>query len=105
MFNPTGIRNEPDCRAMLEALTLVFGDYYDSESVEHLCVLFAVVFELHLRATRHPPVRKMAYEPQSSNGHGAQYLPERGVGPHVVAHDRALIHVVEKVWCERGACA
>jgi hypothetical protein len=47
--------DEPDRRAILEALTLVFSDYYDSESVEHLCALFAAVFELHLRATRHPP--------------------------------------------------
>jgi hypothetical protein len=47
----TGRQSEPhDRSALLEALHGVFSADHDADATEHLCVLFAVAFEAHLRS-------------------------------------------------------
>lgn len=39
-----------DRYVLIEALATVLGNHHDAEGVEHLCALFAAVFEAHIRA-------------------------------------------------------
>ena len=39
-----------DRRVLIDAMVAVLSDDYDAEGIEHLCSLFSVVFEAHIRS-------------------------------------------------------
>jgi hypothetical protein len=43
-------RTQIDRRILVEAMATVLGEHHDAEGVEHLCALFSVVFEAHIRS-------------------------------------------------------